>query len=170
MAALVPHCTGAVIAGVGGGATLGLELAARGVPFERAVLHEPAVGSLLPGLLAPMAAAFRDGGVPAFGLALYGSSWSPGDVPDEAAVARDLAMFRAFEPRPPRPGAGSVLITVGAESPPVRLQAARALHEAFGYPFRIVPGAGHAVHWDAPGEFAALIDGGGSRRPPTAAR
>ena len=47
-AALRPSCAGAVVAGVSGGATLGLALAAAGVPAA-AVLHEPAVGSLLPG-------------------------------------------------------------------------------------------------------------------------
>jgi pimeloyl-ACP methyl ester carboxylesterase len=155
--ALAPLCAGAVVVGVSGGATLGLELAARGVPFERAVLHEPAVGSLLPGLLTPMAEAFQRGGVGEFGRTLYGSSWSPSDAPPADAVARDLAMFRAFEPSPPAARGGTVFITVGAQSPPIRHRAARALQDAFGYEFHVVPGAGHAVHLEAPEALAALV-------------
>ena len=50
LAVLRPDCDGAVVAGVSGGATLGLALAAvpgpdGGVPAA-AVLHEPAAGSL----------------------------------------------------------------------------------------------------------------------------
>ena len=154
--ALARLCEGAVVVGVSGGATLGLELAARGVRFERAVLHEPAVGSLLPGLLAPMAEAFRRGGVSEFGRTLYGPSWSIADAPAADAVARDLAMFGAFEPCRPAAGAGPVLITVGAQSPPVRHQAARALYDAFGYESHVIPGAAHAVHLEAPEALAAL--------------
>src|SRR5277367_2057036 len=58
--ALAPLCAGAVVAGVSGGATLGLALAARGAGLAGALLHEPAAGSLLPGLLAPMARAYAD--------------------------------------------------------------------------------------------------------------
>src|ERR1700754_4648389 len=50
VAALRPSCAGAVVAGVSGGATLGLALAAAGVPAA-AILHDPAVFSLRPGLL-----------------------------------------------------------------------------------------------------------------------
>jgi pimeloyl-ACP methyl ester carboxylesterase len=47
--ALLGPTRGALVVGVSGGATLGLELAARGAGFRAAILHEPAVGSLLPG-------------------------------------------------------------------------------------------------------------------------
>ncbi|MFI6933828.1 alpha/beta fold hydrolase [Streptomyces sp. NPDC050287] len=156
--ALTGLCAGAVVAGVSGGATLGLELAARGVAFRAAVLHEPAVGSLLPGLLAPVIDAYAAAGVPGFGRALYGPRWSPDDAgPDQEAVGRDLDMFRRFEPRAPAPGAGPVLITVGEHSPPARHEAARALAQNFGYPVEIVPGTGHAAHLEAPRAFAAII-------------
>ena len=58
---LIAPVAGALVVGVSGGATLGLELAARGVGFRAAVLHEPAVGSLLPGLLDGVAAAYGAG-------------------------------------------------------------------------------------------------------------
>jgi pimeloyl-ACP methyl ester carboxylesterase len=156
--ALLPACADAVVVGVSGGATLGLELATRGVPFRSAVLHEPAVGSLLPGLLAPVVAAYQAGGVAGFGRALYGPSWSITDAPaDPAAVARDLAMFQAFEPAAAAPGSGPILITVGELSPPVRNEAAAALCETFGYSIATVPDSGHAAHRDAPAALASLV-------------
>jgi pimeloyl-ACP methyl ester carboxylesterase len=128
------------------------------VPFRSAVLHEPAVGSLLPGLLAPMVAAYRADGVAGFGRALYGPNWSTTDAPaDPAAVARDLAMFQTFEPAPAAPASGSVLITVGELSPPIRLKAAAALREAFGYSMETIPGSGHAAHLSAPAALASLV-------------
>ena len=104
---LVGPATGSLVVGVSGGATLGLELAARGAPFQRAILHEPAVGSLQPGQLDAVAAAYARGGVAEFGRTLYGPTWRPELAPtDPDAVGRDLAMFRQFEPRPPAPGSG----------------------------------------------------------------
>lgn len=156
--ALAPLCDGALVIGVSGGATLGLELAARGVAFHSALLHEPAVGSLVPGLLAPMIAAHDSGGVPAFGSALYGPCWAPSDAPDDpSAVARDLAMFSRFEPRAPKVDASQVVITVGANSGPRRHEAARVLSDRFG--FRVLPLAdtAHAVHLEQPHAYAALI-------------
>ncbi|MBL7494787.1 alpha/beta hydrolase [Frankia sp. CNm7] len=147
-----------VFGGVSGGATLGLAALAAGVPLAAAVLHEPAVGSLLPGLLAPMAAAFESGGVTAFGRALYGASWRPSDAPaDPGAVGRDLAMFLRFEPAMPRPTPGPVVITVGERSPQARYRAAEVLRRELGLPVRVLPGCGHAAHLEAPGAFAALL-------------
>lgn len=162
--ALAGICAGAVVAGVSGGATLGLELAARGVRFHAAVLHEPAVGSLQPGLLTPVIDAYRDAGVAGFGRALYGDRWSVGDAPpDHDAVGRDLDMFRRFEPRPAAPGSGPVLITVGEHSPPARHAAARALVRHFGYAAQTVPGTAHAAHLEAPAVFAGLVRGHATR-------
>lgn len=156
--ALAPLCEDALVVGVSGGATLGLELAARGVPFAGAVLHEPAVGSLLPGLLAPMAAAYESAGVPGFAHLLYGPSWRPELAPEQdEAVARDLAMFRGFEPRAAADGAGGVLVTVGELSPQTRYDAANALSDAFGYPVQVLPGSAHAAHLDAVDQLADLI-------------
>ena len=159
VAALAEVCADAVVVGVSGGATLGLALLAAGVPLAGAVLHEPAVGSLLPGLLAPVVAAYADGGVAGFGAALYGPAWDPAMAPgDPEAVRRDLAMFRAFEPAPPAAPAppGRVTTTVGALSPPARYQAARALRVHCGLPYQILDDCGHAAHLERPDLLAEL--------------
>jgi pimeloyl-ACP methyl ester carboxylesterase len=158
IAALEPLCEDALVVGVSGGATLALELAARGVPFAAAIVHEPAVGSLLPGLLAPMVAAYQDGGVDSFATTLYGAQWRPQMAPpDRDAVGRDLAMFRCFEPHGAAPGAGDVLVTVGEHSPAIRYEAAEALTREFGYPVTVLSGSGHAAHLEAARELADLI-------------
>jgi pimeloyl-ACP methyl ester carboxylesterase len=158
VAALAPHCEGAVVAGVSGGATLGLALAAAGVPMAAAVLHEPAVGSLLPGLLDDVREAFRSDGIAGFARALYGSAWTRAEAPaDAGAVARDLAMFGAFEPTGPTQGVGPVVVTVGECSPPVRHESVRLLAARFGLPVWHLSGARHAVHLEHPDVFAAAI-------------
>jgi pimeloyl-ACP methyl ester carboxylesterase len=158
MADLLPLCDDALVVGVSGGATLGLELAARGAPFTSAILHEPAVGSLLPELLAPMAVAFARGGVELFATTLYGRSWHRDLAPDDdEATRRDLAMFRAFEPRHANPCAGSVLVTVGERSPAIRHEAAALLRDRCGYSTAVLPGSSHAAHLDSPRQLAALI-------------
>jgi pimeloyl-ACP methyl ester carboxylesterase len=156
---LAPLCENALVAGVSGGATLGLALAARpGARITAALLHEPAVGSLLPGLLAPMAQAYADGGPDAFGQTLSGPAWTQADAPaDRAAVGRDLAMFRAFEPSAPAPDAGPVILTTGALSPPVRHESVRRLATAFALPVVTLPGTAHAVHLENPAAFAAQL-------------
>lgn len=156
-AALRPSCSGAVVAGVSGGATMGLALAAAGVP-EAAVLHEPAVGSLLPGLLDQVRSAYAEGGVPAFARALYGSAWTAAEAPaDPSAVARDVAMFTSFEPAAPAQGMGPVIITVGERSPAARHESAARLADKFGFSVEVIAGAGHAVHLTHPAAFAAVI-------------
>jgi pimeloyl-ACP methyl ester carboxylesterase len=158
VAALRGLCSGAVVAGVSGGATLGLALAAAGTPMRAALLHEPAVGSLYPGLLDDVRAAYQRGGVPAFAAALYGPRWSPDGAPaDEHAVGRDLTMFSAFEPSAPAPGTGLVVLTVGERSPAARHESVRRLADKFGLDVWELPGARHATHLEAPGTFAAAI-------------
>jgi pimeloyl-ACP methyl ester carboxylesterase len=159
VAALAEDSQGALVAGVSGGATLGLALAAAGVPMAAALLHEPAVGSLLPDLLAPFRAAYASGGTAAFATALYGPSWTPEEAPADAdaVVARDLAMFAAFEPAAPAPAAGPVVITVGECSPPVRHESVQRLAGRFALPVWPVPGGRHAVHLQEPEAFAAVI-------------
>ncbi|MCU1678436.1 MAG: hypothetical protein JWM93_3194, partial [Frankiales bacterium] len=149
---------GRVLGGVSGGATLGLALLAAGAPIRAAVLHEPAAGSLVPGLLDAVAEAHRTGGVSGFARALYGNSWSRAVAPlDDEAVARDLSMFRAFEPRAAADVAVPVVLTVGARSPAIRHEVARVLGDRFGYEIRVLDGCGHAAHLEAPDEFAALL-------------
>jgi len=157
--ALTADCRGAVVAGVSGGATLGLALAAAGVPMAAALLHEPAVGSLVPGLLAPFRAAYAAGGTAAFAAALYGPAWTPDEAPADAdaVVARDLAMFAAFEPAAPAPATGPVVITVGECSPPIRHESVQRLAERFTLPQWTIPGARHAAHLEHPEALAAAI-------------
>jgi pimeloyl-ACP methyl ester carboxylesterase len=148
--------------GLSGGATLGLALAAQGGAFAGAVLHEPAVGSLVPDLLAPMQTAFAEGGTAAFARTLYGRSWSVdlcgiGRWLDDDVTARELAMFAGFEPTAPAPSNSPVVITVGENSPPLRHEAADALEGCYGYAVREVPGASHFAPYDAPGQFAAVL-------------
>lgn len=158
LAFLAARAEGAFVVGQSGGATLALALASSDVPLIGAICHEPAVGSLVPGLLAPLAEAFSQGGVRAFGSRLYGRSWSMADAgADLDAVARDLPMFRRFEPAPSRQRPGSVLVTTGRLSPAVRHEAARLLHARLGYPIETLDGTGHFVARDAPDAFAELI-------------
>ena len=149
---------GAVVVGQSGGATLALALAGIAAPVAGVLCHEPAVGSLLPALLAPVSAAYATGGVPAFGKALYGPTWSLADAgEDPGSVTRELPMFRGFEPSANGLPAEATLVTVGERSPRIRHDAARALHDRLGYPWTFVSGAGHFVARDAPEAFADLI-------------
>ncbi|GAB7005545.1 hypothetical protein JCM18899A_30180 [Nocardioides sp. AN3] len=150
------------LVGLSGGATLGLALSARGGSFAGAVLHEPAVGSLVPDLLTPMRVAFAAGGTAAFARTLYGPSWSVdlcgvGLWLDDDVTARELAMFSGFEPAAPSRDAGPVIITVGEHSPPLRHLAADALEGDLGYRIREVPQASHFAPYDAPAAFAAVV-------------
>lgn len=158
LAALAPLAEGAFVVGVSGGATLTLALAASPVALAGGIAHEPAVGSLVPGLLAPMAAAFAEGGTPGFATTLYGARWRPELAPaDDGAVARELRMFRSFEPQPARPGQGLVLVTVGEASPPPRHAAAEALHTRLGYSTAILDGCRHFLSQEHPELLVDLI-------------
>lgn len=159
IAALAPLCEGAFVIGVSGGATLGLELAARGVEFTGALLHEPAAGSLAPGLLDEVAAAFRRDGVPGFGRTLYGPAWTPSlTTASPETVAGELAMFRAFEPGPVGPLAHRITLTVGERSSPARHSSVRTLAATLGTGWRVLPGVSHAVHLQAPHQLAPGLE------------
>ncbi|WP_280264571.1 alpha/beta fold hydrolase [Nocardia wallacei] len=158
IAYLAPYCAGAFVVGVSGGATLGLELAARGIPLAGALLHEPAAGSLAPGLLDHVAAALATGGIEGFGRALYGPRWRPADTPATLETVRaEFAMFRGFEPAP-LAAADRITLTVGANSPPPRHDSVRAVAAHLGTRVRTIPGAGHAAHLECPTKLAALIE------------
>lgn len=155
---LAPLAERAFVVGVSGGATLGLRLASSDVALAGALLHEPAVGSLAPGLLDPIAAAYAARGVPGFGQALYGPRWSAGMAPPgPSRMDRELPMFRSYEPEAPRPGQGRVVVSVGEASPPIRHASVAALRVRFGLDTAVVAGSGHFAPWDAPDAFAALI-------------
>lgn len=155
---LAGYARGAFVVGMSGGATLGLALAATDVPMAGALLHEPAVGRLMPGLLAPVRQAWQDGGVAGFGATLYGPGWTPEMAVDsDESLGRELAMFSCFEPGPPAADQGRVVISVGAESPTSRHRAAAALADRFGYPTTVIAGAGHFVAQHAPAAFAAAL-------------
>lgn len=160
--ALRPLCAGAFLVGVSGGATLAWALLAEAVaagvrPFG-GVLHEPAAGSLAPGLLSHVADALADAGLSGFGTALYGTSWSPTETDvGENVVRSEFAMFGAFEPSPLDPAVRDhVTLTVGEDSPSIRHRSVAALSTRFGVTAEVVPGR-HAVHLDHPGTFATCI-------------
>lgn len=157
VADLVGACDGAIVVGVSGGATLVLELARRGAGYAAAVAHEPAAGSLCPGLLDHVIAGWQTAGVVGFGSALYGPAWRREDAPSDDSVARDLAMFRAFEPAPLPADAAPLLLTVGGVSPAIRAASVAALADLLPAPVRTLPGAAHAVHLDQPQLVADLI-------------
>jgi pimeloyl-ACP methyl ester carboxylesterase len=159
VAALAPLVEGAWLVGVSGGATLGLAVASAGVPLAGAMLHEPAVGSLEPGLLVPVAAAFAEDGTAGLGRALYGASWDlrmAGAVRD-ADTAAELAMFRSFEPAPLPSSAGRVVVTVGGRSPGIRHRSVTALAVAVGCEVEVIHQASHFAPHDSPAAFAAAV-------------
>ncbi|WP_433491833.1 alpha/beta fold hydrolase [Nocardia grenadensis] len=158
IAALAPLCAGALVVGVSGGATLGLELAARGVEFAGALLHEPAAGSLAPGLLDEVARAFRRQGVAGFGEALYGPCWTPElTTASRETVAGELAMFREFEPGPVGRSADRITLTVGRYSAPARHCSVHGLGTTLGIEWRVLSGTGHAAHLEIPGQLAHWV-------------
>lgn len=161
VAELAPLVEGSWLVGVSGGATLGLALAAAGVPLAGAVLHEPAVGSLEPGLLVPVVSAFTAHGTAGLGRQLYGQSWEPAmaGVVDDEDTAAELAMFRSFEPTPLPASAGRVVATVGALSPDIRHRSVAVLAAAIGCESHVVDGASHFAPRDAPVPFAAAVAG-----------
>ncbi|MBF6172056.1 alpha/beta fold hydrolase [Nocardia blacklockiae] len=164
-ACLAPLCAGAVVIGVSGGATLGLALAARGVPLAGALLHEPAAGSLAPGLLDHVAAGLVAGGVEGFGRALYGPAWEIGcTTASRETVAAEFAMFGAFEPAP-LPAPGRVLLTVGEHSPCTRHRAVAALAAYLGTRTAVLPGVGHAAHLEGGLSDARWLENSGVWSP-----
>lgn len=167
---LAPQVDDAWVVGISGGATLGLALAAADVPLAGVIAHEPAAGSLAPTLLAPVAAAFDDGGTLGLARCLYGPSWTRELVGedaeallDDAVTARELAMFRSFEPSMPTIAPERVLVTTGADSPAVRHSTASALGSLLGCGLGTVRGASHLAPVEAAAAFAEVVRAAVSR-------
>jgi pimeloyl-ACP methyl ester carboxylesterase len=144
---LIPLCTNATVLGVSGGATLGLELATRGIPMRSVWLHEPAAGSLAPGLLTHVAEGLATGGVRGFGTALYGSRWDPSlTTATEASIRGEFAMFGRFEPSRLKIDTATVTLSVGANSPASRFDSVRSLSRFLDVGWMTLDGVAHAAH------------------------
>jgi pimeloyl-ACP methyl ester carboxylesterase len=122
------------------------------------VLHEPAAGSLAPGLLDHVADELASGGVQGFGRALYGAAWQPSHTTASLeTVTREFHMFRHFEPSPLGELAGRVTLTVGENSPPPRHRAVHTLATHLGTRRRVLPGVGHAAHIEDATVLASFV-------------
>lgn len=164
----------ALVVGVSGGATVGLALAIRhpGVACGL-VLHEPLLGAHAAGLhaqfevAAALAATGTEGTMTVVRTVMGASTWEA-LAPDEQAASWTLAArwqaeiprFAAFAPTAAELSSlrdRSVLATVGARSTDERRLAAAVLQNLAGVDVVEVPGAGNAVHLDAPPAFAELV-------------
>ncbi|KFJ04196.1 hypothetical protein BISU_1234 [Bifidobacterium subtile] len=157
-------CSGALVVGVSGGATLAWALASRKCPMLGMIAHEPAAGNLCPGLLSYAGSAWSESTLnpvrraTLFGERLYGTQWNADELPsDVAAVSRDYRMFSQFNPAPPRINPSVITLTIGALSPKIRYDAAQAYEQTFGIPSHTLAGAKHCVQLEQPRLFADVI-------------
>ncbi|MGH9274342.1 MAG: alpha/beta fold hydrolase [Acidimicrobiales bacterium] len=168
------RCTGAVVVGVSGGATVALAL---GIHHAKVigglVLHEPLVGPLAPELHDRFTEAARhaqQGDAEALDVvrSLLGvSTWErlglSGRVQVEAGASRaraEVPMFAAFSPTAVELATlrrWPVLTTIGGHSGPERRAAAEVLATLAGASVAVVPDAGNAAQLDAPAALAGII-------------
>ena len=157
----------AVVAGCSGGATVALAAALLAPDrVVAAVAHEPAVGTLVPELLALISRTLADGGGFALARALAGpATWARLTLSETALLAAGAALFEAdsaaylaWEPalEDVRDGV-PITTTVGELSDPLRHTVARRLREHTGARLVVIPGCGHLAQLDAPLEFAAVV-------------
>jgi pimeloyl-ACP methyl ester carboxylesterase len=157
----------AVVAGCSGGATVALA-AALMVPDRvvAAVAHEPAVGTLVPELLALISSTLAGGGGFALVRALAGpATWARLTGSETALLAAGAALFEAdsaaylaWEPELDGvPGGAPVTTTVGELSNPLRHTVARRLQERVGARVFVIADCGHLAQLDAPLAFAAVV-------------
>ena len=165
---------GARLAGVSGGATLGLCLAIRHPQVVGGlVLHEPLVGALAPELhqqfqrSAAIASVGETEAMTVVRAVMGEDTWSSLDPAAQAGSAAqsarwqgEIAQFAAFDPSVadlaalrPLP----ILATIGTRSAPARWAAAEVLRRWADAELVEVPSAGNAVQLDAPAAFAELI-------------
>jgi hypothetical protein len=124
---------------------------------SRALLHEPAAGSLAPGLLDHVAEGLAADGVAGFGDARYGAAWDPSYTHASLdTVRREYAMFAASEPALLGDIAERVVLTVGERWHASRHQTGRATADHVHVPWRVLGGVCHAAHLE-----------GGFTDPPT---
>jgi len=168
------------LVGVSGGATLALALACRHptedlarAGVQRVVVHEPLVGPLAPGLheaIVARAAALASDEDPSSPLRfvqdLVGQdTWrrmppamQTFATAHAAMVRREVPLFTSFAP-----AAASIAevrlpltVTVGADSPAPRHEAAAVLARIAGAAVQVVPG-GHLACWEHPEFYADTI-------------
>lgn len=159
----------AVFVGVSGGATITLATAiAHPELVAAAVVHEPALGPLAPGVhgilctgagIVAQAADAGDGAEAMAGL-LAGASWAAQGVAERArirdlgcVVRREVPGFVAFAPSVAdlrRLRDIPVVSSVGGSSRAQRMAAAQILAEHAGARLEVVRGAGHLLQLDAP--------------------
>ena len=132
VAALTADCRGALVAGVSGGATLGLALAAAGVPMAAAILPSRPLGHCCPACWirsAPPTPQEERPPLPKPSTAPRGRRGRPrptrGRWPGTWPCSRPSSQRR-------RPRRWPVVITVGEFSPPVRHESVRRLAARFG--------------------------------------
>ena len=166
----------AAFVGVSGGATLVLALAiARPDAVAAAVVHEPVVGDLAPGLLGELRAAATtlaaspgEAAAVGFMRALAGDrTWSALDRAGAADVLAREAVLRAEVPQfltfAPTPGdlrqlAGvAVVSSVGSLSRNSRHLAATAVAAYTAGPPLVLGGVGHLAQLDGPASLAAAL-------------
>ncbi len=163
-----------VWAGTSGGATLGLVAAiAHPGRFTALVLHEPLVGRHVPELhdrfqAAAARAALGDAETMDVVRSVMGEATWDRLGPVGRTASRDqagrwrseIAAFARFCPAAADLAgleAVPTLVTVGADSDPVRADAARILAELAGATVATIVGAGNVAQVDAPIEFARTI-------------
>lgn len=164
-----PH----VVAGVSGGATLALALAATGAPLLGIVAHEPLLGAAAPALAALIRAshaalAAGDIDPAAWYAGLVGErTWRSLDEGDRTATlgAHDdlVAETKPFVEWDPSNDDITALrsipitSTVGKRSRIARWRAAADLHRLVGASVEVLPGTGHLVQFEAPNAFADAV-------------
>ncbi|MGZ4709972.1 MAG: alpha/beta fold hydrolase [Acidimicrobiales bacterium] len=178
LAARLDHLglTSATFVGISGGATLVLALAIRFPELvDGGLAHEPLIGPLAPGLHAAVRGAIEamladhsSMAVSTFIAELIGvemwnrlaPAWRDDVERYAAATCAEAPFYPTFAPTGTQLaalGRLGVVTSVGARSGPLRHEAADVL-ASLGLPRRVIAGAAHLAHLEAPEAFAELVD------------